>query len=257
LLAEHAMAYALPLRKERIHVDPTKSVVTAERLAKGMTFEEYVKYVGTAENLAREAGWWLGPQRRDFSGLLRDWYGRTGLSDAQAGAIRWLAAQPDGPAKVLVISEEWSSDCRRDVPILAHLADAGGLELRIFTRDGQKVGRDPRADPAASPNADIVNEYLRERDGQTYQSVPVAVFYTKELRYLYHYIEFPAIYHKERLAAAMQARSPGDTREQRWESFMRDWAALLQGPFFHIWASATVNEILSALHERMVVGSLE
>lgn len=54
----------------------------------------------------------------------------------------------------------------------------------------------------------------------------------------------------------MQASSRGDTREQQWESFMRDWAALQQGPFFPMWASATVDEILSALHERMVVGSL-
>lgn len=238
-------------------VDRTRSVVTAERFAQGMTFDEYVTYTGTPENLAREAGWWLGTERQDFSDLLRSWYERNPLSDTQAGAICWLAQQPGGPAKILAISEEWSSDCRRDVPMLARLAEAGGLELRIFTRDGQKSSQDPRANPADSPNADIVNEFLRERDGQTYQSVPVAVFYTKELQHLYHYIEFPAIYHKTRLAAAMQARSAGETKEQRWESFIRDWGALQQGPFFHIWASATVNEILSALHERMVVGSLE
>jgi hypothetical protein len=257
LLAEHGVAYALPLRKEQIHVDRTKSVVTAERFANGMTFDEYVIYTGTPENLAREAGWWLGPERRDFSGLLRAWCERNPLSDAQAGAVRWLAQEPNGPAKILAISEEWSSDCRRDVPMLARIAETGGMELRIFTRDGKKVGRGPRADPADSPNADIVNEFLRELVGQTYQSVPVAVFYTKDLRYLYHYIEFPAIYHKERLAAAMQARSAGETKERRRESFMRDWAALQQGPFFRMWASATVDEILSALHERMVVGSLE
>ncbi len=126
-------------------MDHTKSVVTPERFARGMTFDEYVKYVGTPENLAREAGWWLGPQRRDFSGLLQAWYERACLSDAQVGAIRWLVAQPTGPAKILVISEEWSSDCRRDVPMLARLAEAGGMELRIFPRDGQKVGRGPRA----------------------------------------------------------------------------------------------------------------
>src|SRR5437867_6781261 len=148
-----------------------------------MTFEQYVKYVSTPENLAREAGWWLGPQRRDFSGLLREWYERVRLSDVQVGALRWLAEQPNGPAKVLAISEEWSSDCRRDVPMLAHLAEAGGMELRIFPRDGQQVGRGPKADPAQSPNADIVNEFLNERDGQTWQSVPVAVFYTKDLEY--------------------------------------------------------------------------
>ncbi|HEV2055749.1 MAG TPA: thioredoxin family protein [Methylomirabilota bacterium] len=237
-------------------MDRTKSAVTPERFASGMTFNQYVQYVGTPENLAREAGWWLGPERKDFSGHRREWHGRVELSEAQAGAMRWLAEQPDGPAKILVISEEWSSDCRRDVPMFARIAETGRMELRIFTRDGQKFSREPRANPADSPNADIVNEFLRERDGQTYQSVPVAVFYTKEFQYLYHYSEFPAIYHKERLAAAMQARSAGDTREQRWESFIRDWRALQEGPFFPMWASATVDEILSALHERMVVGSL-
>ena len=52
----------------------------------------------------------------------------------------------------------------------------------------------------------------------------------------------------------MQARSPGETREQKWAAFIRDWGALQQGPFFPLWASAAVDEILSALHERIVVG---
>src|SRR5262249_34087548 len=33
----------------------TRSVVTPERFAKGMTFDEYVKWTGSPENLAREA----------------------------------------------------------------------------------------------------------------------------------------------------------------------------------------------------------
>src|SRR2546430_8020576 len=69
-----------------------------------MTFDQYVAYVGTPENLAREAGWWLGPRRQDFSGLLRARYARAQLSEAQVAAIRWLAAQPGGPVKVRVIS---------------------------------------------------------------------------------------------------------------------------------------------------------
>jgi len=139
-------------------MDGRRVVVTGERFAQGMTFHDYVTSVGTPENLEREAGWWLGPQRHDFSGLLRERYDHVGRTEAQAGAIRWLAAQPNGPTRMLVISEEWSSDCRRDVPMLARLAEAGGLELRIFPRDGRRLGRGPRADPAESPNADLVNE---------------------------------------------------------------------------------------------------
>src|SRR5438552_1878164 len=150
----------------------TRGAVTAERFSQGMTFDEYVTYTGTPENLAREAGWWLGRVRHDFSGLLRTRYDDMRLTDAQLGAIRWLAAQPGGPAKILVLSEEWSSDCRRDIPALARLAEGGGLELRIFPRDGQVLGTGPRANPDESPNADLVNEFLFEKDGQTYQSVP-------------------------------------------------------------------------------------
>ena len=44
---------------------------------------------------------------------------------------------------------------------------------------------------------------------------------------------------------------PSGRHEDR---FIRDWRALQQSPFFMLWASAAVDEILSALHERMLVG---
>jgi hypothetical protein len=230
-------------------------VVTPERFASGMTFDQYLTFIGTPENLAREAGWWRGPERMDWSGILRTWHDGVRLRDDQVAAIRWLTAQPRGPAKILVISEEWSSDCRRAVPTLSRLAEAGGLELRIFTRDGPRVGREARANPADSPNADLMNEFLRERDGQTYQSIPVAVFYTEALEYLYHFVERPAILHVRRIADAMQAPRPGETREDTWERFMREWADMHRSPLSAVWAFAGIDEMLSALYERMV-GSL-
>jgi hypothetical protein len=232
-------------------------VVTPERFASGMTFDQYMAFIGTPENLAREAGWWRGPERMDWSGPLRAWYEGLRLRDDQIAATRWLAAQSGGPANVLVISEEWSSDCRRDVTILGRLAEAAPLELRIFPRDGQRVGRGPRADPAESPNAALMNEFLRERDGQTYQSIPVVAFYTRDLEYLYHYTELPALYPKERLAAAMQVARPGETREQAWERFIRDWGAMQQSPFFRLWAGAAIDEMLSALYERHLTRVVE
>jgi len=232
-----------------------RPVITPERFAQGMTFEEYVAYTGSPDNLARESGWAQGPKRVDLSGRLREIYERFSLSEVQVGAIRWLAAQPHGPAKILVISEEWSSDCRRDVPMLAHLAQAGGLELRIFTRDGEKLGDGPRARDD-SPNADLVNAFLNEKDGQTWQSIPVAVFFTRHFEYLYRYTEFPALYHKMRLWEAMSAAKAGETTEQAWPRFIREWREMQITPLFAVWASAAVDEILSALHERLVVGSL-
>jgi hypothetical protein len=222
-----------------------------------MTFPQYLDYIGTPENLARESGWWLGKARKDLSGIIRPWYERLRLTAAQADAIRWLAAQPGGPAKILVISEEWSSDCRRDVCILARLAEAGGLELRIFNRDGEKLGEGPRADPAESPNADLVNAFLYERNGQTFQSIPVAVIYTADFVELHRHIERPTLYrrHRDRIVPAMQAPRPGEAREETWARFMGDWRALQRGPFFPLWASATADEILSALYERLIVGA--
>src|SRR5213080_3888190 len=108
-----------------------REMVSAERFAKGMTFEQYVRFAATPENLAREGS--RGP-RKDFSGYLRTAYDAARLSPAHEAAWTWLVAQPGGPARVLAISEEWSSDCRRDIPVLAKLADTVGLDLRIFTR---------------------------------------------------------------------------------------------------------------------------
>lgn len=227
--------------------------LTPERFARGMTFDEYVTYAGTPANLKREGS--MAP-RKDFSGFLREAYDRARLTDDQVGAIRWLVAQPNGPRKILMIAEEWSSDCRRDLPMVARLAEVGGLDLGIFTRDGQKMGREPKANPAESPNADLMNQFLFERDGTTYQSIPIVAFYTKDLAYLYHYTEFPAIYHKDRVVGAIRAPKSGESKEQTTERGTRDFFALQASPFFQVWACAGIDEMLTKLHERLVVGSL-
>ena len=229
-------------------------MVTAARFAQGMTFEDYVKFVGTPENLAREGS--FNRPRRDYSGFLRQAYESATLTDAQCEALTWLTAQPGGPAKVLVIAEEWSSDCRRDVPMLAKMADVAGWELRIFTRDGQRISSAPAPDPKEQPNADLMAQFLRTRDGQTFQSIPVAAFYTEDFRHLYTYLEFPAIYHKDRVVGAIRAPKPGESKEDALERGLRDFFAFQETPFFRMWAGAAVDEIISMLHERLRVGSL-
>ena len=242
----------------------SQSVVTAARFAKGMSFDEYVKYVGTPENLAREgfaayhpdAGSIGGP-RKDNSAVFRERYARTKLADYQVAAIKWLAAQPGGPAKILVISEDWSSDCRRDVPILQRLAEAGGLELRIFNRDGKKILSQRRPDPSLAPdgNHDLMLEFMNAKSGGEFASLPAVGIYAKDFRLLYRYLEYPAIYHKDQVRGHMQKARPGETDEARKQRDAREFLAMQQSPFFDLWAAAGVDEILSALYEQRVLAA--
>jgi hypothetical protein len=231
--------------------------MTPERFAKGMTFDGYVKFIGSPENLAREGfdirKFSLVSPRLDWSGYLRARHTKARLTEDQTAAIKWLAAQPGGPAKIVLIAEDWSSDCRRDVPYLARLAEAGGLELRIFVRDGEKMLMKGLPDPAAGGNADLVAEYANEKNGEKFATVPVAVFFAKDFTELYRYIEYPAIYHKARLIGALRAARPGEVPDQAKQRAGRDIAALLESPFFDVWARAGVDEILSALHEKAVM----
>ena len=212
--------------------------------------------MGSPENLKREGTG--GSTRPDNSAVMREWHEGSRLTETQTAAWKWLAAQPDGPAKILVLSEDWSSDCRRDVPIVARVAEATGMELRIFDRDGQTFGKsaDPSTEPGRGKNADIMAEFMNAKNGQRYQSIPVVVFYDKDLRYLYHYIELPAIYHKDRVVTEkIRAPRPGETPQQTAERAGKEFGAFQKAPFFRMWAGAGIDEMASALHERLVMGS--
>jgi hypothetical protein len=236
------------------------TMVTPERFAKGMTFEEYVRFTGSPENLAREGldvrrgGRGVLERRLDWSEYLRERYAKARLGEAEVAAIKWLAAQPGGPASVLVISEDWSSDCRRDVPYLARLAEAGGLDLRIFTRDGEKVLMAGLPGAADGPNADLVQAFANEKNGEKFATIPVAAFYAQDFTALYRYVEYPVIYHKERLFRHFRSPRAGETPDEGRARGGRELGVLFDSPFFDVWAHAAIVEILSALHERLVIG---
>src|SRR5207249_1964384 len=134
--------------------------MTPERFAKGMTFDDYVKFTGSPANLGREGfdirRFSLVRPRVDWSGFLRERHAKARLTDEQTAAIKWLAAQPGGPKKILVLSEDWSSDCRRD---------GGGVEgarrprhcraARLALR-GCVGRRRNRRDPQRAPRAATV-----------------------------------------------------------------------------------------------------
>ncbi len=138
----------------------------------------------------------------------------------------------------MMLAENWCGDVHRNSPLIAHICETlPGCELRVFFRD---------------QNADLRDSYLNNG----FQSIPVVVFYTRAIEYLYHYIEYPAIYHKDRVLAQLRAPRAGESKEQTQERGLRDFFALQRSPFFTVWACAGIDEMLSALHERLVVGSL-
>ena len=89
-----------------------------------------------------------------------------------------------------------------------------------------------------------------------FQSIPIAAFYTKGFEHLYTYVEFPAVYRKDRVVAAIRAPKPGESKEEAMERGLRDFFAFQETPFFRVYASAAVDEIIAMLHERLRVGSL-
>ena len=110
-------------------------------------------------------------------------------------------------------------------------------------------------DPGAGGNADLVVEYANEKNGQKWASVPVAVFFAKDFSELYRYVEYPAIYRKERIIGHLRAARAGETEEQTKARGGRDIVTLLDSPFFDVWAQAGIAEILSALHDRVVTSA--
>jgi hypothetical protein len=109
------------------------------------------------------------------------------LTDADLAFFRKAAALPNGPRKLLAIAEAWCGDVYRELPTAVRIAEAAGMELRIFLRD---------------ENPDIMDEFL-SNDGKS-RAIPVFVFYTDDMTYVTHFTERSASAHAG-LAAAMEA----------------------------------------------------
>ena len=151
------------------------SVVTPERFSQGFDYPSYMDQIKV--NKARFEGF--------YNGLT--------LSSEDAAAFKELAQRPGGPAKMLVIGEDWCGDVIRGLPVLARIAEAAGIPISIFPRD---------------THTDIMDEFLKEGK---YMSIPVAVFYTADHRYICHWIERPEIAEKEQheIEQAIRDENPG------------------------------------------------
>ena len=204
----------------------TESVITRERFAKGKTYQEYID---------------SGIRNRE---QFDDNYSGLAISDEQQAALRDLAARPNGPDHMVIIGEDWCPDVYRGMPVGARIAEAMGIEARIFERD---------------QNKDMIAEYLK--DGE-FESIPVFIFYNAEHVELGHFIERPVVANEQmgelqsvlgdmRPEAIAQrlghepseeeiqaARAEGRERYLEWQRTSDTWAN---------WRVATVDEVIELL----------
>jgi hypothetical protein len=126
---------------------------------------------------------------------------------------------------VLALGEDWCPDVFRGLPVMVRIAEAAGMEMRIFPRDD---------------NLDIMNEFLNKGE---HQSIPVFVFYTRDGRYITHWIERPAKAEAE--LPEMQALFEGKEQEEK-RAIYREFQ---QGPVWASWRDATVAELRELLEQ--------
>ncbi len=190
------------------------SVVTPERFAKGFTFKDYLAQIK------------VNKDRFDA------FYSSGKLTPDDAAFFRRAAQGQSGIGNMLVLAEDWCPDAFRGVPVMAHIAEAAGMEMRIFPRD---------------QNMDIMNEFLNRGE---FQSIPVAVFYTKDLRYICHWIERPESATKEQTRIGEEVRKAmAGASEQDIRAAIRDRTQ----PRYPAWQQETAREMCQMLSEKLNV----
>ena len=188
------------------------SVVTPQRFQEGFNYSDYMDQIKV--NKAR------------FEGF----YSKFTVQPTEAEALNQLTANPNGPAKMMVIGEDWCGDVIRGLPVLARVAESCGIDMRIFPRD---------------EHHDIMNEFLKN---DQHMSIPVAVFYTKDHRYICHWIERPeiAVTEIEGIEAAIRSENP----EIDDQDFGRERRARTTDRA-EVWQQATVEELVSLISQNM------
>ena len=186
------------------------SVVTPQRFDEGFTYADYMAQVN------------VNKDRMD------GFYENFKVTPENEASLKELAASSDGPTKMLVLGEDWCGDVVRGLPVLARMAEAAGWDMRVFPRD---------------QHHDIMNEFLKE--GQ-WMSIPTAVFYTSDHRYILHWIERPEVAEKEskEIEEAIRAENPGINDQD----FGRERRARMASKA-EAWQQATVEEIIGKLQQ--------
>ncbi len=188
------------------------SVVTPERFAQGFTYPDYIDQIKV--NKAR----------------FEDFYNNFTVTPDETSALKALTQRAGGPTKMLVLGEDWCGDVIRGMPVLARIAEASGLEMRVFPRDEHQ---------------DIMNEFLKNGE---WMSIPVAVFYTSDDQYICHWIERPEVAEREihEIEADIRSENPEITDQDFGRERRARTAAKAQD-----WQRASVTEIIELLNQSL------
>jgi len=184
------------------------SVVTPQRFLEGFGYSAYIDQINV--NKAR----------------FEDFYKNFQVTPEDGQSLKELVSQPNGPAKMLVLGEDWCGDVIRGMPVLARICEAAGLEMSIFPRD---------------QHHDIMNEFLKNGE---WMSIPVAVFYTRDHQYICHWIERPESAEREieEISDAIRAENPEITEQEFGLERRKRTASRAQA-----WQQDTVTEIKELL----------
>ena len=200
-----------------------ESVVTPQRFASGRTWSEYLEYIASDENQSRPAP--SGKPRGDQTERVQRNIDQYEMKPAQAETLKSL---PE--LKMLVLGEDWCPDVYRGLPVLAKICEVAGWEIRIFARD---------------ENNDIMSEFLQERDGDRFESIPTAVLYTPDHGYVTHWMERPQVANNH--MAEMQkrfAKQEGESDDEMRQRMRETYQALQRSDDWDNWRHATVDEII-------------
>jgi hypothetical protein len=161
-------------------------------------------------------------------------YNHPVLTEGDLSFFRQAATLSNGPRQLLVIAEDWCGDVYRELPTAVRIAEAGGMELRIFLRD---------------ENPDIMDEFV-SNDGKS-RAIPVFVFYTDDTKYITHFTERSESAHQGLAIAMDEARVKlhlppsatfGNLQDPERQLFLKEVISAI-GPQSDAWRKDAVKEI--------------
>jgi hypothetical protein len=127
-------------------------MVTKQRFAQGLTFQQYLDQMTTNKDKFLEAMAAVHPTPED----------------------RAAFANHGEKLNVLVLTEDWCGDALTNFPVLARMVEgARNVEMRVFLRD---------------QNPDLMDQYLNRG---LFRSIPVFVFFDEDMKELARFVERP------------------------------------------------------------------